>query len=136
MATKKVQETKITSFEELKKYSKGAVVELPSFGEGQPLTVRVKRDSLIEMVQNGTIPNPLMTVAMDLFYEGMDGLDKTDEATFKALREVYTSVAKAILVEPTYEQIEEAGLRLTDEQLLALYNYNQAGVSGLIPFRA
>ena len=39
------------------------------------------------------------------------------------------------MVEPTYEQLNEIGLELTDAQLNEIYNFTQAGVQALELFR-
>jgi len=44
-------------------------------------------------------------------------------------------VAKEAFAEPTYAEIEAAGLELTDAQLLAVFNYTQSGAKALEPFR-
>ena len=39
------------------------------------------------------------------------------------------------MVEPTYQQLKDIGLELTDLQLLDIYNFTQLGVRSLISFR-
>lgn len=126
---------KITSVQNLKEYSKGAVVELPCFAEGQPFVARVKRPSLMNLVMRGKIPNPLLTCVNDMFLNDGKNLDEADEDALKNLYSVLEIVAEESLVEPTKEQLEELGLELTDQQLMYLFNYSQQGVEMLENFR-
>ena len=41
----------------------------------------------------------------------------------------------ASLVSPTWEELQSAGLNLTDLQLLYIYNFSQTGVDALRRFR-
>lgn len=126
-------ELKVTTIEELKKYKDGAVVELPPFAEGQPFVVRLKRPSVMEMVSSGKIGNALAAIATEIFMESTVD-DKRDDMLSK-MREVFIEVAKAEMVEPTYNDVVECGVELTDEQLMFLYNYSQQGVNALKGFR-
>ena len=53
----------------------------------------------------------------------------------KEQKEILDIVARAAMVEPTYQQIKDIGLELTDLQLLDIYNFTQLGVRSLISFR-
>ena len=53
----------------------------------------------------------------------------------KEQKEILDIVASAAMVEPTYQDIKDIGLELTDLQLLEIYNYTQLGVKSLISFR-
>lgn len=43
-----VSKLKVTSLAELVEYSKGVIVELPEFAEGQPFVVRMTRPSMMK----------------------------------------------------------------------------------------
>lgn len=129
------RELKITTLNDLESYSKGQLVELPPFAEGQPFVARIKRPSMLQMVANGTIPNILLIKAQSLFLEQTEGFDPDDENMMKEMLQILEIVAKESLIEPKYEQIKECGLQLTDDQLMFLYNYSQQGVNILEPFR-
>ena len=65
------KELKVTSIEELIKYSKeGEIVELPPFSEGKPFVARLQRPSMMELAKSGKIPNKLLTSASKLFVNG------------------------------------------------------------------
>lgn len=134
MAVKK-REINITSIEDLKNYANGTIVEMPPFAEGQPLVARLKRPSILGMAKQGRIPNTLLVKANELFLQSGAGLDTEEEDTMKQLYDVLDLIANETLVEPTYEEIKSAGLELTDEQMMFLFNYSQQGVKALESFR-
>ena len=121
----------VTSLENLKKIAKGQEVELLGWGE-EPFVCKLKRPSMLGLVANGEIPNPLLNAAYILF----NGAKTTkDVINMKEQKELLTIMAKAAMVEPTYTDPEEIGLELTDTQLLEIYNYTQIGVKALTSFR-
>ena len=88
----------------------------------------------MQLAQKGDIPNPLLGVASELFKNGVNKAMDNGER-MKELGEVLTIVAEASMVEPSYSELEEAGINLTDQQLLYIYNYTQTGVDSLKVFR-
>lgn len=129
---------KPTSLDELCKYVEGKLVQLPSFGEGQPFYVKLKRPSLLSLIKNGKIPNSLLVTANSLFAGKFDIPEKDDEdnQTLTNLFKVLDVVCEASFVEPTYRELKENGIELTDEQYMAVFNYTQKGVKALEPFRS
>ena len=132
---RKVEGLKLTSIEELKKYANGIVVELPSFSEGQPFVARLKRPSLLSMVKQGKIPNTLLVRANELFVQTGAGFDVEEENMMEQMFDVLELMASETFVEPTYDELKEAGIQLTDEQLMFIFNYAQQGVRALESFR-
>jgi hypothetical protein len=131
-----VENYKITSIEELKKYANGDIVELPEFSEGQKFIAKLKRPSMLALVKKGQIPNELLNSANELFADGVKGaFDPNNKDTLKEIFDLFDVVCEASFVEPTYKQIKDAGIELTDEQLMFVFNYSQAGVKSLVPFR-
>lgn len=124
-----------TTLSEIRGYADGVLVELPSFGDGKPFIARVKRPSLMCLISEGYIPNELKGKAVELFTEEktMNELITSDEVA--DTYEVFRLIAKSSLCSPTLEEIENTGLTLTDEQLIALFNYSQGGIRALSPFR-
>ena len=122
----------VTSIEKLKKIAQGQEVELQGWDE-EPFVCVLKRPSLLGLVENGDIPNPLLHAAYILF-NGSN--DPKDQVNLKEANDLYRIIAKAAMVSPTYEQLEEIGLELTDMQLLEIFSFTQIGVQGLISFRA
>ena len=124
----------VTTLEQLKNYAGGSEVELPGFIVGEPLIVKLRRPSLMEMAQSGKIPNPLLSAVSELFQTGTSrSIAKGED--FKDMGSVLIHVAKAALIEPSYADFEEAGLQLTDSQLLYIYQYVSSGVDLLKSFR-
>lgn len=124
----------ITSLKELKDYARGKVVELPPFSEDQPFYARIKRPSLLSLVKQGKIPNQLLSTANTLF-AGSATFSTKDEKALEQLFDVLDVIADACFIEPTYEEIKETGLELTDNQYMFIFNYSQNGVEKLKSFR-
>jgi hypothetical protein len=116
---------KVTNIDDLKKLKEGEVIELPDFEEGTPFNAKVRRLSLLHLAKAGKIPNELLGAARELF----EGATKSN---LKNYADVIDIVIEIALVEPTYDDVKEL---LTDEQRIAIYNYTQLGVRGLLPFR-
>ena len=105
-------------------------VQLPGWEDDQPFEAVLRRPSLLTMAAEGSIPNELIGAAQKLFCEGYDSTMPLDQ-----LGRLLNRIAAEALVEPTLEQLEAENCRLTDLQLAAIYNYSQAGVRALEPFR-
>lgn len=124
----------VTSIEQLKEYKKGTLVELPPFAPGQPFIAKIKRPSMMKLAFNGTIPNKLLVKANELFVNGNNVLHTEDETLLPSLMQILEGFAMSMFVEPSYNELKEAGIELTDEQLMFLYNYAQSKVDSLVPF--
>lgn len=126
-------ELKITSLDTLHEYASGTVVELPPFAEGQPFVARIRRPSMMALVKSGKIPNSLLSTANSLFLRG--GVDVQDDASMSQLFDLFDIICDACFIEPTYQQIKEAGVELTDDQYTFIFQFSQQGVKALEPFR-
>lgn len=126
---------KITTIDELKVMAGGEVVELAPFQDGKPFVVRLKKPSLLNLAKNGQIPNPLLNAAATLFFGAESVVDEDDTDFLVQMHDVMELLAEASFVEPTWKEIKEAGIELTDEQYLDIYQYSQMGVKGLASFR-
>lgn len=124
----------ITPIDDLVKASQGTLVELPPFTEGVPFVACLKRPSMLALVRAGKIPNALLSTANELFAKG--GFDTDDEQAMSNLFGVLDSICEACFVEPSYSQLKEAGVTLTDDQLMFVFNYTQRGVTALGGFRS
>lgn len=125
---------KITDLQALEQYAKGEVVELPEFGKDMPFVARLKRPSMLCLAKTGKIPNKLLSAADSLFNTGKVDSDSASERMTNTY-DVIKIICEAALIEPTLSQIEGAGLSLSDEQMMAIFNYTQLGVDALEPFR-
>lgn len=133
-------ELKVTSIEELKGYANGELVELPSFGNGQKFVAKLKRPSMLSLVRAKKIPNELLTSASTLFESGVNSAmhidtKNLDENAMSQLINVMDIICEASFVEPTFKQLKEANIELTDEQYLAVFSYTQVGIKELNSFR-
>lgn len=128
-------EIKVTSIDELKAMSQGEIVKLPAFVQGQDFYAKLRRPSMLKMVKSGQIPNGLLRTANMLFAGGVEKeLDRDDEF-MKDMFEMIDVLAEAVFVEPSWEELKNAGIELTDEQYMFIFNYTQEGVKALEPFR-
>lgn len=125
----------ITSIEELNQYAQGEVVTLPPFAPTQPFVAKLKRPSLLAMAKNGKIPNELLVKTNELFMNDGTAVNASDDNMLKEIFSVIDTIAGEVFVQPTYKEIKEAGVQLTDEQMLFIFNYTQTGVKNLENFR-
>lgn len=123
----------ITSLTDLQAYAKGQIVMLPAFAEGQPFVARLGRPSMLELAKNGSIPNGLLSTANELFADGK--MDKDNEGMLSEVFSIMEALCEATFLEPTYAQIKESGVQLTDEQMMFVFSYTQKGIRSLEPFR-
>ena len=124
----------LTSIEELKIYAQGQLVELPQFANGQPFVAKLKRPSLLALAKSGKIPNELLTAATGLFETNKGKEDFNMESVVKMYNMLET-VCEASFVSPSYQELKEVGVELTDEQMLFVFAYAQRGVETLKNFR-
>lgn len=126
-------EVRVTSIDELKKVAKGELVELPPFFDGTEFVVRLKRPSMLALAKSGRIPNALLSSAQEIF----NGKNKatTSPDQLAKMYDLCKVMAEAAMLEPTYKELEDAGIELTDTQLLTIFNYTQTGVKNLDSFR-
>jgi hypothetical protein len=125
----------ITSLADLQSYAAGTVVRFPDFAEGQPFVARVRRPSMLVLAKQGKIPNTLLTAAGELFAKGGGGMDTDNENMLSDVYGICEVIARASLVQPTYDEIQQAGMELSDDQIMAIFNYTQNGVKALESFR-
>lgn len=123
----------VTSITDLQSYSKGTVVRFPDFGENQPFVARVRRPSLLILAKSGKIPNTLLSTANKLFTGDSD--TNVNENMLSDTYDVCRIICEASLISPTLKEIEDAGMKLSDDQMMAIFNYAQAGARALDSFR-
>lgn len=125
----------ITTLADLQSYAAGTIVRFPDFAEGQPFVARVRRPSMLVLAKQGKIPNTLLTAAGELFSKGGAGIDADNENMLSDVYGICEVIARASLVQPTYDEIQQAGMELSDDQIMAIFNYTQNGVKALESFR-
>ena len=130
-----MENIKVTSIDQLKLMSGGEIVKLPPFVQGQDFYAKLRRPSMLKLVQSGQIPNSLLRTANMLFSGGVnEELDRDDEF-MKDLFDLIDVLAGAVFVEPSWSELKQAEIELTDEQYMFIFNYTQEGVKQLEPFR-
>ena len=125
----------ITTASDLQSYAAGVVVRFPDFGDGQPFVARVRRPSMLVLAKSGKIPNTLLTTAGELFSKGGGGLDADNANMLSDMYDIMHIICESALVQPSMHEIEAAGLQLSDDQMMAIFNYSQAGIKALESFR-
>ena len=130
------KEMNVTTLKELKKYAEGIPVQLPSFASDCPFVALLRRPSVVRLAREGTIPNDLLPAAMELFTGKKQENKKEDKLRdMGESRDVMIVIARASMVSPTYDELTEMGLELTENQLIAIYNFTQTGVQDMRSFR-
>lgn len=125
----------ITSVIDLQSYAAGTAVRFPDFAEGQPFVARVRRPSMLVLAKQGKIPNGLLNAAGQLFSKGGSGLDADDDKMLSQMYDICEVVCEATLIQPTLAEIKGAGIELSDDQIMAIFNYTQTGIKALESFR-
>lgn len=135
-----MSELKITNVNEIKEYFEGEIVELAPFENGKPFVARVRVPSLVEIYRLGKIPNTLIVEVKKYF----DTLEKDEnnnvvinfaDKRARSLMNLALKMADVVLIEPSMKELRGAKIRLSDMQLLSIYNYVDKKVSEMIPFR-
>ena len=126
---------KVTSISDLKSYAGGTIVELPPFAEGQQFFAKLKRPSLLGLLSSGRIPNSLLGVADKLFAGQVGGGQEMGSDNMQQMFELLDLFCEECFAEPTYQELKEAGIQLTDEQIFWVFNYAQVGLKSLEQFR-
>lgn len=135
MTATKASKVTPTSIKDIVRMSKGEVVEIPGFMSDEPLYFQLTRPSILFLAKTGQIPNSLLSRASELFSKGSRSFNDDDGNMLSESYDVLYSLAEAAMVNPTMADIEEAGVTLTDSQLMAIFNYTQNGVNALTSFR-
>lgn len=97
------------------------------------ITVLVKKPNFYNLLAKNAIPNPLLPEMQKLFVRRQVAEEHSKASADFAKALIY--IARECLVEPTYAQLEEAGVELTDDQLLELCMYATLGPELLRSFR-
>ena len=128
----------VTSLEQLKNIKVTDIVNLGKFEDGTELIAEVKKPNLMQLMVEGKVPNTLMSAAMGMFKKGSGELVGKAVEDIDALKELVGMMevfAEASLVNPSYQQIKDIGLHLTENQLIGILQFAQGGVKALEDFR-
>ena len=72
-----------------------------------------------------------MKTARKIFYSGLS----PDGGSLEEEGRVLLEIARAAMISPSLDQLEAAGIDLTDEQLVAVFQFTQLGAKALDRFR-
>lgn len=112
----------------------GVLVDLPPFPDSdKPVTVKLRKPSILSLVQSGKIPNELLQTLMESNERGLPVTGKGTDWNFTM--SIMRVLCQACMVEPKYEQLQAEGIELTDEQIHVITAFAQGGVKALKPFR-
>lgn len=98
---------------------------------GIPFECELRRPSLLTLASKGAITNPLMKTARRIFFAGISA----EDGNFAEEARILVEIARAALVHPSFAELENNGIELTDEQLIAIFQYTQLGAKALARFR-
>jgi len=130
------EEVKVTSIEELKQAST-RVVEVSGFEPGETLKFKIRRASLLDLVEQGAVPNNLLNIVFEILKirsenNTFNPLQDLSAEKFKDFCGLIDAVCKAVMIEPSYDEAREY---LIDAQKIEIYQYAQYGLRVLEKFR-
>lgn len=126
---------RITTIEDLQSYASGQIVRFPNFAEGQPFVARVRRPSLLMLARSGRIPNSLLSTANSLFSGDVGSAGTKNPQMLGEILDICEVICEAALIQPSMNDIRNAGIELSDDQMMAIFSYTQTGVKALESFR-
>ena len=86
---------------------------------------------MLKLCKSGVIPNSLLSQATSLFTDSK----ASKRVSITEIYDICEIICEAAFVKPTYSEIKESGIELTDEQIMAVFQYAQGGVKALENFR-
>lgn len=133
------QQLVVTPISELRKSAIGELVELPPFSKGTKFVARLKRPSMLAMTKAGKIPNELLVEANTLFAKGTSAVANNNLTNKEMMNDLFSLldvICQESFVEPTYGELVDNGIELTDEQRIFIFTYSQRGMEALKSFRS
>lgn len=104
------------------------VIDIPSFDGQSTIKVKVQKPRIMVLISQGKIPNPLMSVASKM----VKNKGKESDFDIEQGSKIFELYCFACLVEPVYEEMKDI---ITDDQILAIFDWAIEGASALEPFR-
>lgn len=121
----------IVDISKLTKVRDSKIVELPEFADGTKFIARLRRPSMLKLCKSGKIPNSLLNQATALFTDS----NASKKVNITDIYDICEIICESAFVNPSYEEIKASGIELTDEQIMAVFQYTQGGVKALENFR-
>ena len=126
-----MEEKRVTSLEEIRAQLAPEIIEIPGFRPGTVICVAIRPVDLTPQLLEHGVGNPLLAAIPEATQP--DSLRSAKER-LEALMPLLDAVARAALVEPTYDQLTEIH-PLTLEQKLAIFDAAGMGAAFLTSFR-
>jgi hypothetical protein len=126
----------VITLEEIQQRACGEVIEIPDWDGQGTIRVRARKIDITPLVmQAGVIPNQLKLKAQEVFEGKISEKDiGSVDVDVEKIMPALDAAAKAALVEPKYEEIQEI-LPLTLNQKLAIFSFVSEEVKQLESFR-
>ena len=130
------EKPQVTTAEELKEAAT-RMVEIQGFEPGEVMRFRIRRASLVDLLEQGSLPNDLLNIVFEVLKIKVDKgavnpLEDLTPAKFTEFYKLMDNVCKAVMVEPSYEEARDL---LIDAQKIQIYQYAQYGLRVLERFR-
>lgn len=126
----------VTPLETIRLASLGKMVVIPGFADGETFTVMLRKPNMLTLMKLGKIPNELMESANGLFDVGKNGNKQVYSTKDLAdICKIMEAFCEASLAQPTYKELMDLGIELTQEQVQFIFNYAVGGVKSIKPFR-
>lgn len=125
----------VTSISELQKAKYTWEFKAPDFPNGTPLTVELRSASIMSMMREGVISNPLLNDVQTLTEPKKVTAKKLTAAQQASAYEFIMNIVDYCVVSPTVAEIKEYAGGLTDAQIFAIYNEVMKPVTELSSFR-
>lgn len=130
----------VTSFEEMKAIAQGEVVEFAGFITGKPFKCRVRKISIEDFIMGDNVPNRLMGRVGEIFDTAVaidEGeINKPTKKQKQDIEDLEDSILKVIMIEPKFEEVEKAGLKLSSAQRAQILDYGFGEVDKYSDFRS
>lgn len=130
----------VITLKEIEERARGEVIEIPDWDGKGKIKVRVRKIDVTPIIlESGLVPPNSLKVKAQEAFEGKRKREvKLDDIDFdmdvQKFMPVLDAVAKAALVEPTYQAIQEI-LPLTLSQKMAIFDWVMGEVKQLESFR-
>lgn len=124
-----------TSISELKNAKYTWEFKAPDFPNGTPLTVELRSASIMSMMKDGVISNPLLSDVQTLTEKGSKGKPKLTAQQQSDIYKFIMDIVSYCIVSPTVDEIKEYAGGLTDAQVFAIYDEVMKPVKQLSSFR-
>lgn len=124
---------RLTSIEDIRGAAAAKEVALTGWNPDEAFVCKLRKPGLFAMQMKGGIPNPVLAVVQDMF--AAKTKPAKDAEAEKNTAQAFYHIARAALVAPTMDELEAAGVELTDRQYTEIYAFVLGGAQGIARFR-